>query len=353
MTDVRIDEYGDVVSIESSIDSITIKRKDSEGEIDVTDSFGGFDSSDIEKENGTLRIDKRPITVTSESATNVYDGTELTCHEYTVGGRGLVSGHNIDVSFTGTITDPGTAQNTFTVNGIKDASQNDVTENYAVTPAYGWLTVTNEIVVDLACSDGEALGSNGRTKVYDGTPFNISCIVKAEDGSVLTDYTVELPTIVNVTDPDPKTISKDDITIKYGGNELDKSKLVITFKGITSYQTTQREITLTPNDAEKVYDGTPLSASGYRITSGALLDGHNLTASCNATGTDVGEYTISVTNIQITDQDNNSVKDNYRVSAESGTLTIKPRPFTVVLNTNNVSYTYNDQPHTLSGEHLA
>ena len=336
----------------SSIESIRIIRKDSEGEIDVTDSFGGFDSPDIEKVNGTLRVDKRPIIVTSKSATKVYDGTPLTCHEYTVGGRGLVSGHTIDVSFTGIITDPDTAQNTFTVNGIKDASQNDVTENYAVTPAYGRLTVTNEIVVDLSCSDGEAWGSNGRTKVYDGNPFNISCTVKAEDGSVLTGYTVELPTIVNVSDS--KTVSKDNITIKYGGNELDKSKLVISFTGITRYQITQREITLTPNDAEKVYDGTPLSASGYEITGGALVDGHNLTASCNATGTDVGEYTISVTNIKITDQDNNSVKDNYRVSAERGTLKITPRPLTVVLNKNNVSYTYNAQPHTLiSGTHYS
>ncbi|MBR0449999.1 MAG: hypothetical protein IIX30_04195, partial [Clostridia bacterium] len=244
----------DFGTVASSIESIKIIRKDSEGEIDVTDSFGGFDSSAIEKVNGTLRIDKRPITVTSGSATKVYDGTPLTCDERTVGGRGLVSGHNIDVSFTGTITDPGTAQNTFTVNGIKDASQNDVTENYAVTPAYGWLTVTNEIVVDLSCSDGEAWGSNGRTKVYDGNPFNISCTVKAEDGSPLTGYTVELPTIVNVADS--KTISKNDITIKYDGNKLDKSKLDISVTGITSYQITHREITLKPNYAEKVYDGT-------------------------------------------------------------------------------------------------
>ena len=338
----------DVGTEASSIDSISIIRKDSEGEIDVTDSFCGFDSSDIEKENGTLRVDTRPITVTSKSATKVYDGTPLTCHEYTVGGRGLVSGHTIDVSFAGTITDPGTADNTFTVNGIKDASQNVVTQNYDVTQVDGTLTVTNEIVVDLSCSDGEAWGSNGRTKVYDGNPFNISCTVKTEDGSALTDYTVELPAIVNVSDS--KTLSTDNITIKYGENELDKSKLDISVTGITRYQITQREITLTPNDVEKVYDGTPLSASGYRITSGALLDGHNLTASCNATGTDVGEYTISVTDIKITDRDNKSVTSNYRVIAESGTLTIKPRPLTVELKKNNVSYTYDAQPHTLISE---
>ena len=343
MTDVRIDEYGDVVSIESSIDSITIKRKDSKGEIDVTESF------DIAKEPGTLCVNKRQITVTSGSATKVYDGTELTCHEYTVGDPGLVSGHNIYVSFTGTITNPGpAADNTFTVNEIRDASQKDVTKNYDVKCVYGKLTVTNEIKVWLSCSDGEAWGSNGRTKVYDGNPFNISCTVKAEDGSVLTGYTVELPTIVNVSDS--KTVSKDNITIKYGGNELDKNKLDISFTGITRYQITQREITLKPNYAEKVYDGTPLSASGYTVTSGELVVGHNLTASCNATETnvtDVGEYTISVTDIKITDRNNQSVTSNYRVLAGNGTLKITPRPLTVVLKKNNVSYTYDAQPHTL------
>ena len=165
-----------------------------------------------------------------------------------------VIGHNIDVSdvsFTGTKTEPGTEQNKFEVKRINDASQNDVTKNYAVTYVYGTLTVTNEIVVDLACSDGEALGSNGRTKVYDGTPFNISCIVKAKatDDSALTGYTVELlPTIVNVTYPDPKTITEDDITIKYDGSKLDKNKLNITVDGIKCYQITRREITLKAND---------------------------------------------------------------------------------------------------------
>ena len=328
----------DVGTEASSIDSIRIIRKDSEGEIDVTDSFGGFDSSAIEKENGTLRVDTRPITVTSKSATKVYDGTPLTCHEYTVGGRGLVSGHTIDVSFTGTITDPGpAADNTFTVNGIKDASQNDVTQNYAVTRAYGKLTITNEIEVELSCSDGDALEPNGRTKVYDGNPFNISCTVKAEDGSVLTGYTVELPTIVNVSDS--KTVSTDNITIKYGENELDKSKLDISVTGITRYQITQREITLTPNDVEKVYDGTPLSASGYEITEGELVDGHKLTASCEATGTNVGVYDISFTDIKITDQYNNSVKDNYLVTQETGKLTITPRPIEV--KTEGASQVYN------------
>ena len=349
MTDVRIDEYGDVVSIESSIDSITIKRKDNAGEIDVTGSF------EITTEEGSLIVTQRQITVTSGSATKVYDGTPLTCDERTVGGSGLVNGHNIDVTITGTITEPGIADNTFTVNGIKDASQNDVTQkdvtkNYDVKCVYGTLTVTNEIVVELSCSDGEAWELNGRTKVYDGTPFNISCTVKAEDGSVLTGYTVELlPTIVNVTYPDLKTISKNDITIKYGENELD-NKLDISVTGITRYQITQREITLTPNDVEKVYDGTPLSASGYTVTSGALLDGHKLTASCEATGTDVGEYpiTISETDIKITDGSNQDVTKNYLVRTERGTLTITPLTVYIELSCADGTKTYDGKPFVIS-----
>ena len=321
----------------SKIKSVKIVRKDNAREIDVTESF------EITTEEGNLKVTQRPITVTSGSATKVYDGTPLTCHEYTVGDNELVNGHNIYVSFTGTITDPGpAADNTFTVR-IEDASQKNVIENYDVSLEFGSLTVTNEIKVWLSCSDGEAWelnGLNGRTKEYDGKAFDIRTDkVEAADGSELTGYTVELPTIVNVTYPDPKTITEDDITIKYDGSKLDKNKLNITVDGIKCYQITRREITLKANDVVKVYDGTELSASGYTVTSGELVVGHNLTASCEASETNVGVYDINVTNIQITDGSNQDVINNYRVSAEKGKLTITPRPIEV--KTEGASQVYN------------
>ena len=93
---------------------------------------------DISYEDGTLTINKRSVTLTSETASKVYDGTPLTKPNVTVDGDGFVEGEVTDIKATGTITDVGTVTNTITF--AKGEKFKD--SNYAITKTEGTLEVT-------------------------------------------------------------------------------------------------------------------------------------------------------------------------------------------------------------------
>ena len=93
---------------------------------------------DISYEDGTLTINKRSVTLTSETASKVYDGTPLTKPEVTVTGDGFVDGEVTDIKATGTITDVGTVTNTIEY----AATDKFKTDNYDITKNEGTLKVT-------------------------------------------------------------------------------------------------------------------------------------------------------------------------------------------------------------------
>lgn len=93
---------------------------------------------DISYEDGKLTINKRSVTLTSETASKIYDGTPLTKPEVTVGGDGFVEGEVTDIKATGTITDVGTVTNTIEY----AATDKFKTDNYDITKNEGTLKVT-------------------------------------------------------------------------------------------------------------------------------------------------------------------------------------------------------------------
>ena len=87
---------------------------------------------------GTYTISQRQVTLTSKSASKVYDGVALVSTAVTVGGSGFVPGEVSNLRATGSITNAGSTVNTiaYTKNtGYKDA-------NYSVKKTQGRLTVT-------------------------------------------------------------------------------------------------------------------------------------------------------------------------------------------------------------------
>ena len=93
---------------------------------------------DISYEDGTLTINKRSVTLTSESASKVYDGTPLTKHEVKVTGDGFADGEGATYKVTGTITNVGTTDNTFTYT----LNEGTKATNYTITKTEGKLTIT-------------------------------------------------------------------------------------------------------------------------------------------------------------------------------------------------------------------
>ena len=102
---------------------------------------------DISYEDGSLTINKRSVTLTSETASKVYDGTPLTKPEVTVTGDGFVEGEGATYDVTGTITNVGETENkfTYTLNEGTKAGNYDITKTEGtleVTPVTDKVTVT-------------------------------------------------------------------------------------------------------------------------------------------------------------------------------------------------------------------
>ena len=105
---------------ENLVSSCAILNADGE---DVTAYF-----TNITTVKGTLTVNPAPVTVTTGSASKPYDGTALTCAEASI--TGLVNGETVTVTATGTITDEGTADNTYEIEwGTTSASNYTITEN--------------------------------------------------------------------------------------------------------------------------------------------------------------------------------------------------------------------------------
>lgn len=123
----------DVGSTENKIASVKILKDDE----DVTDQF-----SNIETKNGTLTVNPRKVTLTSESDSKTYDGTPLTNSKVTVCGDGFVEGEVSDIKATGSQMYVGSSDNDITYKKEKNFKD----KNYIITLNKGKLTVTDKDV---------------------------------------------------------------------------------------------------------------------------------------------------------------------------------------------------------------
>ena len=277
----------DAGTAENKVTSATIKK----GDEDVTDQF-----SSISTENGTLTVTPRKVMLTSASASKVYDGTALTAPEVTVSGDQFVEGEVSNLKAVGTITDVGTEENRIAY----DKKLGFKAGNYEITEHLGTLSILAADISDERRFEVESLND----LVYNGRD-------QAQEP--------------DVTDKDSeKTLVKDkDYTLTFSEDVKNVGEVAVTVKGIGNYTgTVERTYRITPAsilivtpDAEKEYDGTPLTAAG---TIEGLVNGE--TVSFAATGSQ-----ISVGNSENTYSlvwDGTASESNYTVEAKTGTLTV-------------------------------
>ena len=137
------------------------------GDIDVTHHYN------INYVNSLITVNRRPIIVTTNSATREYDGTPLI--DETVTAEGLISGHTDKVKFGENNVNVGRYTNRCEYS-IFDRDGEDVTANYAITPNFGTLEITRRVV---------KLTTRDYSKVYDGTSYfaiDSSSYVLEKDG---------------------------------------------------------------------------------------------------------------------------------------------------------------------------
>ena len=113
----------------------------------------------------TYQITKRTVKLTSESDSKTYDGTPLVKHDVTVSEDGFADGEGATYSYTGTQTDAGSSENTFTY----ALNEGTLASNYEITTVNGTLTVEavkTEVKVEIT--------GHTDTVTYDGQVHSVS-----------------------------------------------------------------------------------------------------------------------------------------------------------------------------------
>ena len=261
----------------------------------------------------TYRITRKPITIITDSAIKVYDGSALTAD-----GRveGIVDGETYGFVITGKQIEVGASENTYKIEWTGSAKEG----NYKITEDLGTLTVVPQSIDPEDPTEPEdpdqpvyagITVDKPEDKVYDGQEHKWTPTVTLSDGTVLDpeNYEVSYDTedFVNVT-------GKITVTITGTGN----------YAGTVTrtYQITPRAVTITSADDSKVYDGTPLTNGNVSVTEGNLVSEDDITFKATGSQTEVGS---SANTIEVT-YANEQMEKNYDVTLVEGTLTVTEKP---------------------------
>ena len=268
----------------------------------------------VVEKDGYVKINPRPVTLTSGSAERVYNGEALTNETVTVGGDGFAKDEGVTYDFTGSQTDVGESENTFTF----EANEGTSAKNYSFEFKFGTLKVTpftGEVKVTITEKSG--------TATYDGGDHIVSGYESMTADNPLydvEDYVDETPTAAwTVKGKDageyPVGIKADDF--KNTNGNFTNVKFVVVDGALTI---TPAPITLQASSRSKTYDGTPLEADGYGFYEGNLALADDI-ESVILTGSQtlVGSSESQITEV-VTKKDKNP--KNYKFTFLPGTLTV-------------------------------
>jgi hypothetical protein len=162
--------------------------------------IGNYDISYV---YGTLKVNKRPITLTSQGADKIYNGTSLKNETVVVGGMGLANRRErLEYSNFAAITNAGSINNTFDY-VIYNRYGEDITErNYEVTEDFSALLVVNKRPVTVT------VNSYGKGKAYYAAFRN--------DGDFADDFCCDL--IREMSIADSQITLADGVTARKRGN---------------------------------------------------------------------------------------------------------------------------------------
>lgn len=243
----------------------------------------------------------RAITLQSESASKIYDGTALSAPTVNLVEGSLVGDDHFLYSNFASLTKTGSKENTFDVTPAAGM----VVSNYEVTKKYGTLTVEKRVIQDYEIT----LDANSFK--YDGT--------------------LKQPTVTLTKDGETLDESLYTVSYKYNKDASDTALVVIS--GVENenvelrsdsarFSITKRRVVFESGSCEKEYDGEPLVCNQIKSISGdGVADGDTYTVNYTASITEVGsaKNTISV----------QFEGNNYVVFLSYGTLTVTPKSVTL------------------------
>ena len=250
----------------------------------------------------TYLIAPAPLTVTTPSASGVYNGRPLTAAG-TI--SGFVNGESAPFETTGSQTEVGTSDNAYAIDWAA-AGATAKQANYAVSESIGKLTVTES-------ADEVVVTTTGGTFAYDGASHGAAVTVGALPEGYTLEAAASSATATSVSDGEVAATA-DVLVIKNAQGEDVTSKLNVKFVDGT-IKVEPAKLTVTTPSASKPYDGNALTAEGK---ASGFVNGE--TATLKTTG---GQTTVGTSeNGYELVWDGNAKAANYTVEENLGTLEV-------------------------------
>ncbi len=310
----------------------TPKVTDDDGK-DVTNQFN------VKLIPGSLKILKRSVTMTSETASKTYDGKALTGGKVTENGDGFAKGEGADYTVTGSQTLVGTSENKFTY----DLKEGTDPSNYDISTAFGQLTVkSRDAKYDIT------LRANSLTEKYDGTDKSVSgfeTLSFTVDGNTYTVSGVEASLTEKNAGTYPVNVKGTAIVSDAEGHNVSDQFAVTVVQGALTID--KRNVTMSSADDTKPYDGDPLvndeitvSGDGFAEGEGATYD---VTGSRVLVGSDKNSFTYTL--------NKGTLSENYDITTSFGTLTVTNRnaKYEIEVACQDAEYLYDGTDKTAEG----
>ena len=313
---------------------ITGTAKVTKGGVDVTDKVI------VNKINGKLTISKRDVTLTSGSASRVYNKEALTNKEVTVSGDGFAKDEGATYTVTGSQTEVGESDNTFTYT-LKEGT---LASNYNITKKEGKLSitpVTDEVTVTIK--------GNSKTTPYNGTVQSVGGYTVESISNTLytsTDFTLNGQAMATGKDAAKYPMNLDATQFVNNNTNFSNVKFEIAEDG--QLVINPRAVTLTSQTDSKDYDGTPLTRPNVKVE-GNFVKGEVTKVEATGSVTYVSEG--DVTNTIVITKGENFKESNYSITKHEGTLSITEvdAEVTVTIKGHEDSVTYDGNPHLVEG----
>ncbi len=287
--------------------------------------------------DGSLEITKRNVTLTSADDSKPYDGNALTNKNVTVGGDGFVNGQGASYNVTGTITNVGTTENTFsyTLNEGTDAGNYNITTangTLEVIPVTAKVTVTIKGKTDSQKYTGKEQSVTGydvkeiSNSLYTANDFTFSGKAEAK-GTDAGTYPM------NLKASDFANVSKNFTNVEF---KVEDGSLTIT----------KRDVTLTSANDSKPYDGKALTNNGVTVSGDGFVEGegasYDVTGSQTTVGTSDNKFTYTL--------NEGTSENNYNITKAEGKLTVTAddKEVVVTITGNNKTVKYNGTEQTVT-----
>lgn len=247
----------------------------------------------------TYQIVPAKLTVTTPSASKVYNGKALTA-EGTI--SGFVNGETAAFTTTGSQTEVGSSTNTYAIDWTGAAKQG----NYTISENLGTLTVT-ETTDEIIATPGNYNGT------YDGQTHGVDVTVTGLPEGYSVKTAASYATATDVTDGVIANVDELVVVNAQGEDVTDELKIR---KIDGEIQITPAPLSIETGSATKTYDGSALTNATLKVD--GLVAGDVVTGRTTGSQTEVGSsantYTLTWGEVD---------PANYEITEQLGVLTVE------------------------------